>query len=128
MPKTIGQASQESGVGIETIRYYERENIVPTFKRGSNGRRIFEDEDIVRLRFIKRFRLLGFSIEDIQNLQKLTFDVGNNCKKAAAIGRRNLAIVQEKISDLQRIEGALNKLICECERNPRICPILSDLR
>lgn len=124
---SIGKASKESGVGIETIRYYEREGIVPKAKRTKNGRRDFATEDISRLKFIKRFRSLGFSIADISSLQQLAFSSQNNCPEAASIGRRNLAIVRDKITELQKVEQALADLVEQCARNPDICPMLEDL-
>ena len=127
MQKTIGQAAGESGIGIETIRYYEREGIIPPIRRHSNGRRYFNVRDISRLKFIKRFRSLGFSIEDIRNLQQLAFSNGNSCEKAASIGERNLDVVKAKISELQEIEAALIDLVQQCAQNPDKCPMLADL-
>lgn len=128
MQKTIGQASLESGIGIETIRYYEKEGIIPSTRRGSNGRRQFNQSDISRLKFIKRFRSLGFSIHDIRSLQSLAFSKDNSCEKAASIGERNLEIVKAKISELHEIEGALIELIRQCETNPEKCPMLAELQ
>lgn len=102
--RTIGQASKESGVGIETIRYYEREGIVPKANRASNGRRQYSIEDVSRLKFIKRFRSLGFPISDISSLLKLAFQSQNNCQEALAIGERNLEIVRLKIC--RRVTGS----------------------
>ena len=128
MQKTVGQASKESGIGIETIRYYEKEGIIPSVGRASNGRRQFSSSDISRLRFIKRFRSLGFSIPDIRSLQKLAFSKDNNCEKAATIGERNLEVVRAKISELQEIEVALVQLVKQCEANPEKCPMLAELQ
>ena len=128
MQITIGHAAEESGVGIETIRYYEREGITPRIERARNGRRQFSRIDISRLKFIKRFRSLGFSIPDIRVLQELAYSKGSNCQKAASIGERNLDIVQSKISELQEIEAALKKLVRQCAENPDKCPMLSELQ
>lgn len=128
MQKTVGQASRESGIGIETIRYYEREGIIPAVNRGANGRRQFGSSDIARLKFIKRFRSLGFSIPDIRSLQELAFASNNNCEKAASIGERNLEGVRGKVSELQKIEMALLDLVRQCKDNPEKCPLLADLQ
>jgi len=128
MQKTIGQAAGDSGIGIETIRYYEKEGIIPPISRHSNGRRQFSVSDISRLRFIKRFRSLGFSIPDIRNLQQLAFSNDNSCEKAASIGERNLEVVRDKISELQEIETALIELVQQCSQNPEKCPLLEELR
>lgn len=128
MQKTIGQAADDSGVGIETIRYYEREGIIPPIGRHSNGRRQFSGSDISRLIFIKRFRSLGFSTPDIRNLQQLAFSDDNNCEKAASIGARNLEVVRAKISELQEIETALVELVQQCSQIPENCPMLAELQ
>jgi len=128
MQRTIGQASEDSGIGIETIRYYEKEGIIPPISRHPNGRRLFDLGDISRLRFIKKFRSLGFSIPDIRNLQQLAFSNGNNCEKAASIGERNLEVVRAKIFELQEIEAALIELVQQCAQNPEKCPMLSELQ
>ncbi|MCR9195943.1 MAG: MerR family transcriptional regulator [Hyphomonas sp.] len=126
--KSIGRASKESGVGIETIRYYEREGIVPPPSRTANGRRQFSDQDISQLKFVRQFRSLGFPIADIQNLQRLAFSANNSCDKAALIGRRNLDVVRKKIADLEQIERALELLVRQCEAYPEQCPMLRDLQ
>ena len=125
--KLIGAASSESGVGIETIRYYEREGIVPPAKRSENGRRFYSDEDISRLRFVKKSRGLGFSIADIRSLQELATTDRSTCEVAAEIGARNLQAVRQKISELQRMESALQKLVSECQERPIHCPMLEGL-
>lgn len=127
MQKTIGQAAEESGIGIETIRYYEREGIIPKVERAGNGRRQFGSIDVSRLKFLKRFRSLGFSIPDIIVLQELAYSNGGNCQKAASIGERNLEIVQAKIFELQEIEAALKNLVRQCAEYPAQCPMLLEL-
>ncbi|MGI9355797.1 MAG: MerR family transcriptional regulator [Rhizobiaceae bacterium] len=124
---SIGQASKESGVGIETIRYYEREGIIPKANRTSNGRRVYAREDISRLKFIKRFRSLGFPISDISSLLMFAFSPQNTCQEASIIGERNLEIVRQKIDKLQHVERVLGDLVKQCSRNPAKCPMLDVL-
>ncbi len=123
--KPIGMASRESGVSIETIRYYEREGVVPAAERAGNGRRLYAEDDIARLRFVKRCRSLGFPINDIKHLQDLAFSAGNNCREAARIGTRNLIAVRRKISELTRMESALQQLVEACAEGPEECPMLN---
>lgn len=125
--KPIGSAARESGVGIETIRYYEREGIVPPADRAENGRRLYSDQDISRLKFVKKSRGLGFSIADIKSLQALAFAQRNSCEEAAEIGARNLQAVRQKIEDLRRMEDALEALVSECQKRPANCPMLDGL-
>lgn len=123
----IGRASELSGVLIETIRYYEREGIVPKPDRTASGRRVYSSSDIGRLRFIKRCRDLGFSMAEARSLLGLTEDSDFNCANAREIAVHHLAGIRAKISELDRMELALNHLIEQCDRNDRNCPLLDEL-
>lgn len=123
----IGKASEFSGVGIETIRYYEREGITPKPDRTGGGRRVYDTETIARLRFVKRCRELGFPIADIKELLKLSHFDDESCEEAAAIGAGNLELVRKKISDLKRMEGALSELVASCRKGRKECPMLQEL-
>ena len=123
----IGRASELSGVGIETIRYYEREGITPKPDRTAAGRRVYDTETIAQLRFVKRCRELGFSIADIKALLKLSHSDDETCEEAGAIGTNNLELVRKKISDLKRMEGALNELVASCRKGRKECPMLQEL-
>jgi MerR family mercuric resistance operon transcriptional regulator len=84
----IGEASRQSGVGIETIRYYEREGIVPKAERTASGRRVYCRDAIARLRFIRRCRDHGFSIADSRTLMALRKDNDTACAEAMEVGAR----------------------------------------
>ncbi|CAN0602133.1 unnamed protein product, partial [Ectocarpus sp. 12 AP-2014] len=81
----IGKASELSGVGIETIRYYEREGITPRPARTAAGRRDYDTHIVSRLRFVKRCRELGFSISDIRTLLDLSHSDTPTCDEARKI-------------------------------------------
>lgn len=121
---TIGVAAKRSGVGIEAIRYYEREGVVPAAARASNGRRVYDDASIARLRFVRRCRDLGFSIEQVKALLSLSLSEANNCGDASRIGKRHLDEVRGKIADLQMLETALVELLGNCADGPPHCPML----
>ncbi|MGI9485994.1 MAG: MerR family transcriptional regulator [Geminicoccaceae bacterium] len=123
----IGEAAKQSGVTIETIRYYEREGIVPAAERSANGHRRYHTEAIVRLRFVKRCRDLGFSISVIRALLSLASDEDSNCAKVKNIGEAHLGAVRSKITDLERLETALIELIAHCEAGRSDCPMLKEL-
>lgn len=124
---SIGEAAKQSGVTIETIRYYEREGIVPPAERSANGRRRYGTEAIVRLRFVKRCRDLGFSISEVKTLLSLAADMDTNCAKVKTIGEAHLDAVRSKIADLRHLETALTELIVHCEAGRPDCPILKEL-
>ncbi|MFK8034753.1 MAG: MerR family transcriptional regulator [Hyphomicrobiales bacterium] len=123
----IGKASELSGVGIETIRYYEREGITPKPGRTAAGRRLYDKDAIATLRFVKRCRELGFSIADIRALLALSYSDQGTCEEVGAIGLKNLELVRQKIDDLTRMETALASLVVSCPGDRRECPMLQEL-
>ena len=123
----ISIASKRSGVGIEAIRYYEREGVVPSPARASNGRRVYEDVDIARLRFVRRCRELGFSIKHIKVLLSLSYSMAPNCDDANEIGTFHLKEVRAKIADLQMLETAMIELLANCADGQARCPMLLQL-
>ena len=124
---SIGKASELSGVGIETIRYYEREGITPKPDRTAAGWRVYDSDTIARLRFVKRSRELGFSISDIRVLLKLSHSDDATCEEVGKIGVDNLTLVRGKIADLKRMERALSELVASCRKGQTDCPMLKEL-
>lgn len=121
---SIGVAAERSGVGIEAIRYYEREGVVPAADRQANGRRFYDDAAITRLRFVRRCRDLGFSINQVKTLLSLSLSQKQNCEDVSRIGHSHLDEVRRKIADLQMLEGALVELLTNCEGGDARCPLL----
>ena len=124
----IGEASRLSGVSIETIRYYEREGIVSKAGRTASGRRAYSDAEISELRFIKRCRDLGFSIQDAVALRDLADEPSDACETVEQLGRKHLRDVQAKLAELQQLESALAELVANCSQGQRDCPMLDVLR
>lgn len=125
--QTIGEAARLSGVNIETIRYYEREQIVPAADRGANGRRLYDAAAITRLRFVRRCRDLGFPISDICALLDLSDNASKHCDDVRAISERHLLDVRERLSDLRELEAALSELVQTCADAKAECPTLKQL-
>lgn len=124
----IGEASRQSGVGIETIRYYEREGIVGRPGRAANGRRLYTPADIGVLRFVRRCRDLGFTLADTKALLDLSRAPGSDCAAARDLAERQLGRVREKIAELARLESALHELTVNCADGRLECPMLDRLR
>lgn len=120
----IGIAAKRSGVGIEAIRYYERVGVVPAADRGSNGRRLYDDVAINRLRFVRRCRDLGFSICQVRTLLSLSVSETHNCSDASKIGDLHLNEVRQKVADLKELEAALVLLLDNCADGQADCPML----
>jgi MerR family transcriptional regulator, mercuric resistance operon regulatory protein len=123
---TIGEASGRSGVKIETIRYYERIGIMPRPRRGSNGRRDYDEKALARLSFIRRARDLGFALDDIRALLTLA-DTRAPCREAHALTARHRDAVRAKIRALRRLEKTLSETANRCARAPAPCPIIEAL-
>lgn len=122
----IGTAARRSGVRIETIRYYERDGLLPAAARSPSGRRLYDTEAIARLRFVKRCRDLGIPLGDIRLLLALARDP-QACGDVKAIGERQVAEIRARIADLRRLEAALVELVEPCEPDRTDCPALQVL-
>jgi MerR family mercuric resistance operon transcriptional regulator len=124
---TIGQLSRRAGVGIETIRYYERIGLMPRPPRTGGGRRAFGADNLATLSFIKHCRELGFSLDDIRALLTLRAS-DRNCSDVKSIASRHLQAVRDKLHTLSEIEGNLTALIARCagDAGPE-CPVLDAL-
>ena len=124
----IGEASRRSGVGIEAIRYYEREGIVPKPERAANNRRLYSKTDVGRLVFLKRCRDLGFPLAEAKTLLDLSENRENDCATALQIAASHKSGIRKKISDLKRLERALDELTANCSKGSVHCPMLISLR
>jgi MerR family mercuric resistance operon transcriptional regulator len=124
---TIGRLAQAAGVGIETVRFYQRSHLLTEPERPASGYREYSQADVERIRFIKRAQTLGFSLEDIRGLLEL--DGPQTCKQAHDLALNNLHLVEEKIASLGLIRKALRELIhkCELKQDRGDCPIIQSL-
>ena len=123
----IGEASRQSGVGIETIRYYEREGIVSKPGRSPGGRRLYSPDEIAKLRFVRRCRDLGFPISIIQTFLSLTEQGGRSCGEVKTLAENHLDDISAKIENLTRLREALLGLSANCDDGTAACPMLDSL-
>ena len=128
---TIGKVARRAGVGVETIRFYEREGIIQEPDRTESGYRKFPPDTVTRLRFIAHAKRLGFSLKEIAELLALQIDTPATiaCEEVREHAETKLREVQERIAALHRIEGVLTELVGNCQsRAPTDpCPILDSL-
>lgn len=124
---TIGQLAAAAGVNVETVRYYQRRDLlaVPDRVPGSIGR--YPPSALTRLRFIKRAQSLGFTLDDVQAL--LSLDDGRGCAAARQIGEHKLADVRQRLQALRVLEAALQELVSRCVTTKRkvTCPLIAAL-
>lgn len=124
---TIGKASEQSGVNIETIRYYEREGVVPKPGRSAGGRRLYSSDEIAKLRFVRRCRDLGFPISIIKTFLSLTTQNDRSCGEVKAMAENHLSEITAKIENLVRLQDALLSLSKNCDDGTAACPMLDAL-
>jgi MerR family mercuric resistance operon transcriptional regulator len=126
-PLTIGRLAREAGVGIETIRYYQRVKLLPQPEPAPPGKafRHYPAALIERLRFIKRAQGLGFSLDEVAAL--LNLNDGTDRHQVRQLARARLANVRAKITDLQHMEAVLAQLLDACEHTDEAhcCPIIA---
>ena len=124
----IGKLAAETGVHIETIRYYERVGLVTAPPRTAGGHRVYDKLHVQRLAFIRRSRELGFSLNDIRALLELASRTNLACAEAKDITLRQLAEVRGKIASLKKLERALGQMSGACRPGSRnSCPIFDAL-
>lgn len=125
---SIGQLAAKSGVKIETIRYYERVGLLAAPPRSQGGHRVYEKGYVQRLKFIRRGRELGFSLDDISALLEFAGRSNLACADAKAITLRQLADVRGKIASLRKLERALRRMTDACAPGETVaCPIFEAL-
>jgi len=124
----IGQAGITSGVSTKMIRYYESIGLMPAAGRSSSGYRVYSDNDVHMLRFIRRARDLGFALEDIRLLLELWRDRARPSAAVKQIALRHIDELTVKIAELQAMKRSLQHLSEACHGDQRPdCPILEDL-
>ena len=126
---TIGQVAKKTDVGLETIRFYEREGLIESPPRRPSGYRAYPVETVARVRFIRTAKDLGFSLKEIGELLSLRVDPVGSCAEIRTIAESKITDIDERVRALQRIRRSLHKLVTACEaREPTSeCPILESL-
>jgi MerR family mercuric resistance operon transcriptional regulator len=123
----IGRLSAASGVHIETIRYYERIRLLAPPRRTAGGRRMYSEDDLRALVFIRRSRELGFTLEEIRALMRLATQ-GASCQQVRDIALPRLEDIRARLRDLRKMERALNAAVSRCSgRDVPECPLLDTL-
>ena len=126
---TIGAVAKRVGVAIDTIRYYEREGLLPEPQRRASGYRSYGDDAIAQLRFIRRAKNLGFTLEEIRELLSLSTDRQRGVKAVKQRAQQRLAAIDQRIAVLHKVRDGLAQLVDSCPGHgkPEECPILRAL-
>ncbi|MFO0846079.1 MAG: MerR family transcriptional regulator [Gemmataceae bacterium] len=125
----IGEVAKRAGVGVETVRFYEREGLLDEPARRASGYREYSPDAVARLRFIRRSKDLGFSLREIKDLIALTGDAGATRAELRRRASAKIADIEERVRDLLRIQKALRSLTETCNGHGplRGCPIFEAL-
>jgi MerR family mercuric resistance operon transcriptional regulator len=123
----IGAFAKAAGIGVETIRFYQRKRLLPEPQRPLGGIRRYGRADVARVKFIKSAQRLGFSLDEVAQL--LTLEDGTHCNEAAQFAARQLADVRARLKDLKRMETVLSRLVAQCNSHQGTitCPLIASL-
>ena len=127
---TISQAAAKAGVGVETIRFYERKGLIEQPPKPlDTGFRVYPEETVQRVRFIRQAQEIGFSLREIEELLSLRADPSADCSDVRERAAAKLEEVDQKMEQLGRIRSALNELIAACPGRGalRSCSIMESL-
>ena len=130
MPRlTIGELARRAGVNRETVRFYERRRLLSSAARSMSGYRMFPDEALRRLRFIRHAKELGFSLSEIRELLALLVSSADSCDRVRMRAEAKISDIEKKIQALGHMKQALSELVEGCSRRGRTkaCPILDSL-
>ncbi len=131
----IGQAAQETGLSIDTIRFYEKQGLLKRSPRTEGGFRLFGVRDIEILKFVRKAQELGFSLSEIRELLILRSDHVPACSHVKELLDRKLAVVEQKIAELQSLERMLKRALQKCKRelktvtagHEECCPVIEEI-
>ena len=129
MPRamTIGQLAKAAGVGVETIRYYQRRGILATPSKPLGGHRQYPDATLEHLAFIRRGQQMGFSLEEIIVL--MTMRDGTRCAEGRDLAQKKVDELEARVAELNRMRRRLKSVVLACNANKRraACPLIRAL-
>ena len=125
----IGELARRCDVNIDTIRYYERQGLLPAPDRLASGYRHYEAPDISRLRFVRRAKGLGFALDEIKDLLALSDHRDHDMGELKSLAKEKLVDIDNRMMELSKIRDGLNTLIDACPGHGALatCPILNAL-
>jgi MerR family transcriptional regulator, mercuric resistance operon regulatory protein len=125
----IGALAKRTGLTVEGIRFYEKAGILRAAARTAGRHRLYSRADLKRLHFIRRARLLGFTLDEVRALLRFADHVGaSSCADAHRLATKHLADVQGKLADLKKMERVLRRMVASCADGtlPQ-CPLIETL-
>jgi DNA-binding transcriptional MerR regulator len=125
----IGELAERSGVSRDTIRFYEREGLLPRPQRTATRYRIYADDDIGRVLFVRQAQAIGLTLDDIRELIRLeTLRTPGECRRVAGLLRERIEAIDRKLADLKAFRRRLAESLERCDRaDGEACPVVLDL-
>lgn len=125
----VSEVARQAGVNLQTIHYYERRGLLPRPPRSASNYRMYPNDAVLRVRFIKRAQELGFTLKEIETLLSLRADPGSDCTRVRREAEAKLRDIDQKLHTLKAMRKVLSGLIAECSSEAPLvqCPILSAL-
>lgn len=122
----IGEVATQAGVGVDTVRLYERLQLLPAAQRTASGYRMFGTDDLERLRFIRRAKALGFTLDETRELLRLASDDGGERAEVLVLATHRLSDIEQKIAQLAAMRDSLGRLVKACSGTGPVhgCPII----
>jgi MerR family copper efflux transcriptional regulator len=115
MTWTVGRLARAAGVGVETIRFYEKRGLIERPEKPRSGYRTYEANDVSRIQFIKQAQSIGFTLSEIAELIRLAEDSRSQCGDVQSRAQDKMRAVDAKLADLTRMRGELERLATRCE-------------
>jgi len=123
----IGEVTRQLGISADTLRYYEKIHLLPPIARGPSGLRMYDDQDLSRLRFIRRAQHMGFSLKEIARLLEFREDPQRARQETRQLAGEKLAFLDGRLTELQSLRNELQLLINLCAAGDDGCPIITGL-
>jgi MerR family transcriptional regulator, copper efflux regulator len=125
-PVKIGELAERGGVDVQTVRYYERRELLPEPRRTGSGYREYDDHDLHRLRFILRAKGLGFTLSEVRDLLELRVAPGRTAEDVRRRAEEKMKDVEARIAELEEIREALGRLVAACDADgpPEACALM----
>lgn len=129
MPMTVSELSRKAGINLETVRFYEKQRLLPDPERTSGGHRLYTEADVERLRFIQRAKFVGFTLKEIRSLARLREESAeSSCEDVMDLARAKLRETEEKLQHLLAMRDALQGFIQRCpEKDLGHCQVMAGL-
>ena len=127
---SVGQLAKRTGVGVETVRFYERRGLLAEPTRRASGYRVYDESSVARLQFIRQAKDLGFRLSEIKELLALWFGPRTKCCDVRKKAQAKVAEIEERIESLRTMKRALAAIASRCERRGGVaeCPLFTVLR